>query len=315
MNTPLPPAGYLAPPTPDHCRSMLDDWVVESMPLSSATAQKVLTGHERRMRVKHVERTLKSLVGLDKPVTSFRSPGFVKNEYERIWTSYDWPSSDASANGHRPTLARWADEFLVLRNGALDRMELDRICAAIEHLRPRSMLEVGCGVGRNLLVLSAMYPDIRFAGLELSDAGIATARSVQAEDRLPDVLATFCPRQVKDVTAHKRIAFTQGNARDLPFGDGSFDVVFSRLALEQMDPIKDEVLAGMRRVVSDAAVFAEPFVDCNASGLQDLMRRAKNYFSLSVAGLADYGFAPEACFFDWPHKIKQCTGLVVARPV
>lgn len=304
----------IVPPSKTYCRDMLDPWVIESLPLNGDRARSIIRNKVKKSRRKYLRKFLKSAIWLARPLSSFRTTEYVKSEYERIWTAYEWPSVDAPLDRHNPTYAVWKDELLVLRKGGLNQMELDRICSAIEHVNPKPVLEIGCGVGRNLFALSAMYPDIRFAGYELSAAGVAIARSVQEEPELPDVIARFCPRNIVDLTAHTRIEFKQGDASDLPAADNSFDVVFTRLALEQMEVIKGDVLGEIRRIARLAAVLMEPFNDSNRTQLQRLSKRANNHFSLSVAELENYGLKPRAYFDNWPHKIKEGTGLVVASP-
>ena len=209
----------------------------------------------------------------------------------------------------------WEDELLVLRKGGLDQMEIDRICSAIETIKPKSVMEIGCGVGRNLFALSVMYPDIRFAGYELSAAGVAVARSVQTEAKLPDVIARFCPRKIVDPTAHTRIEFNQGDASGLPVPDKAFDVVFTRLALEQMEACKSEVLTEIGRISRLASIHVEPFNNSNRSRFLKRVKKAKNHFSLNVEELAKYGLQPNAYFDSWPQKLKMGVGLTVAQPI
>src|SRR5690606_15819330 len=108
----------------------------------------------------------------------------------------------------------------------------------------------------------AVFPEIAFAGAELTPSGVAAARSVQGEP-LPDGVERFAPMPVQSRTAHQRIDFNQADARSLPFADDSFDLVFTRLAVEQMEAIRDEALAEIRRVTRSYVVFVEPFADFN----------------------------------------------------
>lgn len=97
----------------------------------------------------------------------------------------------------------------------------------VEFLRmqPRmSVLEVGSGLGILAAEVAASAEGVVVTGLERSSEQIAAA-----------------------VTA-PRVFYVQGDAHELPFADGSFDLVYCRYLLEHVaDPAR--VLSQMRRVV------------------------------------------------------------------
>jgi SAM-dependent methyltransferase len=80
-------------------------------------------------------------------------------------------------------------------------------CARSDALAPRRLLEVGCGMGVGLNLLSRLEETSNFVGLDLSHEaiGIANARFSRASS----------------------LTFQQGDAEALPFSDGEFDVVFN----------------------------------------------------------------------------------------
>lgn len=56
---------------------------------------------------------------------------------------------------------------------------------AIEHLRPATVLEIGCGTGAFLLhPLAQKFPDIRFIGIDSDEASIAYGNECYAADNL-----------------------------------------------------------------------------------------------------------------------------------
>ena len=197
-------------------------------------------------------------------------------------------------------------------------MQLDRIGAAVSHIEPQSVLEIGSGSGSgsgiNSLALCGMFPDIHFAGVGLAEAGCQLSKSVQLEEKIPDVIARFSPGPVVDHSAHRRIDFRQGDAAQLPFANNEFDLGFSRLALEQMELIRDDVLSEIQRVARHAAIFLEPFADCNQTEILKLATKAKKYFSLPINSLHDYGLTQTNYFCKWPQKVKEGCGLVIAIP-
>ena len=99
----------------------------------------------------------------------------------------------------------------------------------------------------------------------------------------------------------------------MPFDDSSFDLVFSLLALEQMEAIRDAAVAEVARVSARWAVMIEPFTDFNRDPLRRACTEAKGYFSLGTRDLKRFGLEPVFVFDDIPQKITRGAGLVVAK--
>jgi SAM-dependent methyltransferase len=207
----------------------------------------------------------------------------------------------------------YAGEALLATAAAGARARLLLIMRAVQWLSPRSVLEIGAGNGVNLLVMACRFPGIRFAGVELTESGVAVARSAQAEATLPAVLRRFAPEPLLDLQAHHRVDFRQGTATALPFDEGGFDLVYSCLALEQMEQVRGRALAEMTRVAARHALLLEPFTDCNDTGLRRAYRLARDHFGGSVRDLADYGLEPVVVSDDLPGEIWLQPCLVVAR--
>jgi S-adenosylmethionine-diacylgycerolhomoserine-N-methlytransferase len=96
--------------------------------------------------------------------------------------------------------------------------------ALIRELAPApgsSVLEVGCGTGRNLIRAAQRYPEVRFFGLDVSPAMLATARANIKRARL----------------AH-RIVLAEGDATDFDatalFGEARFDRVLLSYTLSMI---------------------------------------------------------------------------------
>lgn len=183
----------------------------------------------------------------------------------------------------------------------------------ISRLRPSSVLEVGAGNGINLLILSARYPGISFYGLEPTNGGIEAAKLVIEEGRLPEALVQFSPFPLEDIEAPARIQLKQGSAQNMPFTDDSFDLVFTSLALEQMEAIRTDALREISRVARNWVVMLEPFKDVNSSGWRRLYVRTHDYFQGSIEELGNFGLQVEEVNLDMPHKAMLGTALVVAR--
>lgn len=68
--------------------------------------------------------------------------------------------------------------YLLGRDRLLDEMEINP---------EESVLEVGCGTARNLIILAKRYPSASFYGLDASAAMLQTARSKIAASRAPNI--------------------------------------------------------------------------------------------------------------------------------
>lgn len=78
------------------------------------------------------------------------------------------------------------------------------------------VLEAGCGVGAQTVILAGRHPKVHFTSIDVSLASIETARASLKRQGLDNV--TFCPADILD----------------LPFGENSFDHVFVCFVLEHL---------------------------------------------------------------------------------
>jgi S-adenosylmethionine-diacylgycerolhomoserine-N-methlytransferase len=112
----------------------------------------------------------------------------------------------------------------------------DRLIANLDVPRGGSVLELGCGTARNLILAARKHPDAHFHGLDLSGEMLKTAQRKVARADLLD-----------------RISLAYGDAADfdphLLFGTGRFDRVFISYSLS--------IIPGWERVIdSGLAVLA-----------------------------------------------------------
>jgi ubiquinone/menaquinone biosynthesis C-methylase UbiE len=94
-----------------------------------------------------------------------------------------------------------------------------------------SILDVGCGSGSMARLLAAKHPDARVVGVDLRPDYVAYARERAREERLDN------------------LSFEQGDIFKLPFGDGAFDLVWSKYVLQWLKEPAPAV-AELRRVTS-----------------------------------------------------------------
>ena len=111
----------------------------------------------------------------------------------------------------------------------------------------------------------------------------------------------------------RAIQWVEADAAKMPFADASFDLVFTALALEQVESIRARALAEVARVSSGHVAMVEPFRDWNADGARRALIVGKEYFAASIADLAAYGMEPELVIANMPTKLAMGVGLVLAR--
>jgi SAM-dependent methyltransferase len=237
----------------------------------------------------------------------------IEQEYDASWARKSLAPYDME---RRPTSgAAWQydGDAMFATSAAGARARLLVLMRVVARLRPRSVLEVGCGNGLNLLVSACRFPGTRFAGVELTEGGHAVARAVQEEAQLPELLQRFAPEPLVDMTAHRTIEFRRGSAAALPFADASMDLVYSSLALEQMEEVREQALAEMARVSAHHTLMLEPFWECNDTGLQRDYLLARDHFRGRIADLPAHGLEPILITDDLPGEIWLQPCLVVCR--
>lgn len=240
-----------------------------------------------------------------------RKRGDVGGLYEEFWTNAQ-TADHVSRQDNRTLAVRWRDRGMLASPQLLRQVHIAYLMHAIETIRPQRALEVGCGNANVLFALAARFPEIEFAGVELTAAGVAAAKKMQAEPDLPQSFAAASPQPLRDLTAHRRVDVRQGDARALPFPDRSFDLVYTRLALEQMEEIRGRAMKEVARVADKALVLIEPWRDFNIRGPgRDYIRR-QGYFAAKARHLARFGFAVVYASDDIPQKVQFSSGPVVA---
>lgn len=113
--------------------------------------------------------------------------------------------------------------YLFGRDALIDELDLRR---------GDTVLEIGCGTGRNLIRAARAWPQGRFYGLDISEAMLTTARARIASAGLSD-----------------RITLAQGDAArfDAPslFGLARFDRVVFSYTLSMIPPWRDALAQGL----------------------------------------------------------------------
>jgi len=154
----------------------------------------------------------------------------------------------------------------------------------IIRLQPQAMLDAGCGVGDNLALLRARYPEAEYTGLDCCAPLLEQARSRHAPDGVGAWLRRLTGQRAP-------VSFVQADLAATGLPPESLDLVWSNLALH-WHPEPHAALAEWRRVlkVGGLALFS-----CLGPGTLRELRQA-----LADAGLrtATPGFVDMHDFGD-----------------
>ena len=242
-----------------------------------------------------------------------RGQAQIYGEYDRQWRKKTFDRYAPVATGKRGAPWVWRSQGFFLTNEGGARLRYLFLSRAIADVRPASVLEVGCGNGLNLLLLACRFPEIAFAGVEFTASGARQMAAAQTAAMLPEALRAFSPEPLEDLRAHRAVAGVRGTAAALPYRDSSFDLVFTALALEQMEEIRSAALREVARVAGRYVLMLEPFRECNRSLLPRAYVGAHDYFRGAIADLPAYGLEPVWATADMPSKAFLRTALVLCR--
>jgi SAM-dependent methyltransferase len=248
------------------------------------------------------------------PAMQRREPAILK-EYDKAWGAIGYGTYSLEARQIEHTPWEWRGRRMFASDVGATRFRQLLLIRFIERLQPRQVLEVGCGNGINLILLAGRFPEIAFAGIELTEAGHRAARSLQERGDLPPVLRDYAPLPLVDPTAFRRIRFCQGNATSLPFADGEFDLVITVLALEQMERVRAQALGEVARVARRHTLMIEPFREVNDAFWPRLNVLRRNYFRGRIAELRGYRLEPVLALNDFPQEsfLKVCAVISEKR--
>lgn len=111
--------------------------------------------------------------------------------------------------------AHFDDEFSKIAPDEIDEDDAEVVEVIKELSNGYSVLEVGCGKGRILKRIAEKFPECELSGVDISD-----------------VMLSFVPKNIKTLV---------GNIEFLPYGDDSFDVVYTVECIEHSPNLKASV--------------------------------------------------------------------------
>lgn len=282
-----------------------------ALPETEANARAWSNG-VKKQRKRIFKNFRRKLIG-GKPKVTERTDKVIKDSYGTKWSAIGYANYDpaGSHDNYAPWL--WGERRFLASTYGSARFRHLLIAALIEKLQPRSVLEVGCGNGINLLLLANRFPEIRFAGVDLTDSGPRLFAELKAADRLPDNLTAYAPLPPRDPEGFKRVEIHQGSAAQLSFADSEFDLVMSVLALEQMERIRAQALSEMARVAAKWTLMIEPFRDVNRYLWSRLNIIRQDYFQGRIDELPRVGLEPILATDDFPQEIHLRACLALCR--
>lgn len=239
-----------------------------------------------------------------------RNENIVKSMYNQKWINRD-SKLEISKGGYVPV--SWNTNKFVIEGLGLRKLQTLRIAKLIEKVNPKSVLDIGCGNGERLFHLACFFPNIKFTGLELTQGGVESAKEIQKFDKITDALKESSPFTLKDLTAHKSIEFICASSKSIPFQDNSFDLVYTSLALEQMEQIRENALKEIYRVCKKYASFYEAFKDYNNKFPHLAYIISQSYFRGSVKDLNNLGFRNIQIYDQIPQKVYMNAVFVLAE--
>jgi S-adenosylmethionine-diacylgycerolhomoserine-N-methlytransferase len=165
----------------------------------------------------------------------------------------------------------------------------DRLIERLDLPEGATVLELGCGTGRNLIAAAKRYPQARFFGVDISEHMLETARQNVERAGLGD-----------------RIVFRQGDAADPAaadaFGLDVFDRVIYSYTLSMIPVWREALKAGMARLAPDGRLSVVDF------GQQDRLPRA--FKKLLFLWLSKFHVSPRA---DLQRELEQLSAAQGAK--
>jgi SAM-dependent methyltransferase len=152
------------------------------------------------------------------------------------------------------------------------------------------------------------------SGFELTARGVELARRIQEIDLPATAYGRLYGLTQGGMDNVRRVSFRQASATDLPVPDGSFDLVFTYAALEQMHDRRKPALSEIRRIAKNHALFQEPFADAN-DVLGRLYLWSRNYFRMHSSALVRHGLRPIRTWYNLPVKPTFAYGFVLSEPI
>ncbi|OYY70076.1 MAG: SAM-dependent methyltransferase [Sphingomonas sp. 28-63-12] len=165
----------------------------------------------------------------------------------------------------------------------------DRLIRGLAPPAGGTVLEIGCGTGRNLIAAARAWPEARYFGIDISDAMLETARA-----------------KVKAAGLADRITLAQADATGFDaealFGIAAFDRIFQSYTLSMIPDWQGALREGAAKLAPAGRLDVVDF------GQQEALPGA--FKRLLFAWLAQFDVEPRRALPAILHEIGQAQGLV-----
>lgn len=213
--------------------------------------------------------------------------GIFKPQDENYWKNRSKDDSKRDWNEH-------SDNWIKDYNLSVDHPHRESILNLIAMSGARSVLEIGCNSGPNLIRISRQLPGIKIGGIDINAASIE-----EAKNNLP---------WLKDLYV--------ASATKLPFPDRSFEVIVCDAILMYLDPESmNKAMHEMRRVASIALIFCEWHDSDSTTGVIKDYHWSRNYAQLMM----DFGYnnilSKKLTKKEWPSPNWEKNGWLYAGSV
>ncbi|MEO9338142.1 class I SAM-dependent methyltransferase [Mesorhizobium sp. SB112] len=121
----------------------------------------------------------------------------------------------------------------------------DRLIEELDVPAGGSVLELGCGTGRNIVLAARRYPEARFFGLDISSEMLETAKNSLARQNL------------------RAVTLARGDATDFDplalFGEEKFDRIFLSYAVSMIPGWERSIAAALQALAPDGFLYVVDF--------------------------------------------------------
>ncbi|HEX8736393.1 MAG TPA: class I SAM-dependent methyltransferase [Pyrinomonadaceae bacterium] len=124
----------------------------------------------------------------------------------------------------------------------------DRLLAEINVQAGENVLEVGCGTGRNLIILAKRFPRANFFGLDASAAMLKTAQ------------AKFDAQKRKNITLQTALADTFDYRKTFDLTE-PFDTIFFSYSISMIPVWRESIQNALANLKSGRSVYIVDFYD------------------------------------------------------
>ena len=258
-------------------------------------------------------RSKERFIGLLRQTRFTKSPSYVRStktkvdEYDAIWNGKTIEGDFSSDLNYRKVITKIVSDgrIKMATRWWLNAAMIVVLASKIREQQPRSVIEAGSGNGINLIALAAIFPDVDFTGLELTSVGVLRAQAAVRNESAVRNLVRF----VYGNEAVPKVSFPLQNVQfkqhDLtkPSDQAKGDIVFTSLALEQMEPVFEEAFQRIIALSNRHCLFFEPFLEFNPD-LTKAVLKSKNYLLRSFGDeIRNLGLSGD--LFSMPRGINK----------